>query len=146
MYLTMFVALRVSGRRTLAQFSAFDFVVTIAMGSLLAATALSPGPSYGRGAVALVVLILMQLVIAWTRQRVAWTRKVLDFRPVEIIRNGRMELTSSPFGPQLTADEVRSMLRQKGVFDVENVRQVILEPDGKISVLRDPAAASSDED
>jgi hypothetical protein len=40
-YVSVFVAVRLAGRRTVSQMSAFDFVVTIAVGSLVATTILS---------------------------------------------------------------------------------------------------------
>lgn len=137
-YSTMFVVLRFAGRRTLSQFSAFDFVVTIAMGSLLAGTALSTGTTYAQGVTALTVLVAMQLGIAWLRRRSAVARRVLDFAPEEIGRDGELALATSPWGAQLTADEVRSRLREKGIFDLSGVDLVVLEPNGKISVLRKP--------
>jgi len=40
-YVTMVILLRISGKRTLAKMNAFDFVVTIALGSSLATVALN---------------------------------------------------------------------------------------------------------
>lgn len=135
-YVWIFILLRLAGRRTLAQFSAFDFVVTIAIGSLLASTVLSPDPSLAQGAVALLVLVALQMLIGWIRQHSGRARWALDFPPEEIGREGELSLSSNPLGAQLTQDEVRSLLREKGVFDVDEVEVVILEPNGKISVRR----------
>lgn len=134
-YVTVFAVLRIAGRRTLAQFSAFDFVVTIAMGSLLAGTALSPRTTFAQGAVALVVLVGMQVLLGSLRQRSRRARTVLDFEPEEIGRDGELSLSSSPLGAQLTEEEVLSLLRQRDVFDVRKAQRVILEPDGRISVV-----------
>lgn len=134
-YVTMFVVLRIGGRRTLAQFSAFDFVVTVAMGSLLASTALSPEPTYSQGVVALVSLVAAQTVVAAVRQRSNLARRFLDFAPEVIARDGELILSTSPWRAQLTRDEVRSLLRKKGIFDVGEVDSVILEPGGGISVV-----------
>lgn len=142
-YLTIFAVLRIAGRRTLAQFSAFDYVVTIAMGSLLAGTALSPSTTFAQGVTALIVLIGLQLLIGWLRQRSGPARRLLDFQPQEIGRDGRLSLSSNPLRAQLTEDEVRSLLREKGIFDVEDARLVILEPNGSISVLRGGGGADS---
>ncbi|WP_251130173.1 hypothetical protein [Exiguobacterium sp. s141] len=37
-YLAIILILRVSGKRTLAKMNAFDFIVTVALGSILATT------------------------------------------------------------------------------------------------------------
>lgn len=52
-YATLVVVLRVSGKRTLAKLNAFDFVVTVALGSTLATILLNSTVSWTEGAVAL---------------------------------------------------------------------------------------------
>ena len=64
--------LRVAGKRTLAKLNAFDLVVTVAFGSVLATALLSPSTSLSDAAVAFVVLAGAQYAVA---------RLVLRFRP-----------------------------------------------------------------
>ena len=134
-YITMLVLLRVAGRRTLAQMSAFDVVITIALGSLLASTARGPASDFMRGLIALGVLLVLQLAIGVLRRRWDWFRRLSDFSPLEIGRDGRLELPTGVLGVQVTEGEVRSMLRQDGVFRVEDAALIVLEPNGRISVL-----------
>lgn len=136
-YVTLLATLRISGRRTLAQLSAFDAVITIALGSLLASTATGPPGSYGRNVVALVVLLALQTVVATLRKRSGTVRRLVDFQPEDLGRGSSLDLRSGPFGPQLTEQEVHSRLRDKGVFDPSQAASVILEPAGQISVRTD---------
>lgn len=134
-YTTVMVALRVAGRRTVAQMSAFDFVVTVAVGSLLANTIASRGPSYMNGAAALATLLGLQVAVAHVRQRFPQTRAMLDFSPRVVAREGRVDTMGDVLGAQLTDKEIVSKLRQRGFFDLNDVRVVVLEPDGEISVV-----------
>ena len=133
-YASALVAVRVAGRRTVARFSAFDVVVTIALGSLIASTAVSRDPSYAEGATAMGTLLVLQVGVAALRQRSAGARRLLDFPPWVVVRNGRMELPATPLGPQMTADELLSSLRQRGVFNLDGLRLVVIEPTGGLSV------------
>lgn len=135
-YVTVVAGLRVAGRRTVSQMSAFDFVVTIAIGSLVAATALSPDPSYGRGLVAFASLLVAQQVVAVVRQRFPSMRRILDFLPQPLYADGRLDLRHNPLTAQVTEAELHSKLRRAGVTTLEDVKLVILEPDGRVSVLR----------
>lgn len=135
-YVTVVVGLRIAGRRTVSQMSAFDFVVTIAIGSLVATTALSPNPSYGRGLVALITLLAAQQVVAVVRQRIPATRRVLDFAPEPLYSDGKLNLRTNPLTAQVTEAELHSKLRRHGITSLENVNLVVLEPDGRVSVLR----------
>lgn len=54
-YGTLVLVLRLSGKRTLAKLNAFDFVVTVALGSTLAAILLNRAVSWAEGAIALIL-------------------------------------------------------------------------------------------
>lgn len=146
-YATMFVSVRIAGRRSLSQLSAFDAVVTVALGSTLASTALSSDAAYLQGATVIATLLVLQVTIAAARQRWALARRVIDFPPEEVVVDGELTLPTSPWSSQLSEDELRSLLRQKGYFDLDRLRVVLLEPSGgQISVvsLEDPQEAAED--
>ena len=75
-YATLVVVLRVSGKRTLAKLNAFDFVVTVALGSTLATILLNSTVSWAEGAVALAVLAGLQFLVAVVASRVPDARSV----------------------------------------------------------------------
>ena len=60
-YGTLLVGVRLAGRRTASELSAFDVVVTVALGSLLASMAVSPDPSYLQGVTPMATLLLLQV-------------------------------------------------------------------------------------
>jgi len=64
-YVAIVVLLRISGKRTLSKMNAFDFIVTIALGSALSATILDENISLAEGVTAMGVLIGAQYVITW---------------------------------------------------------------------------------
>lgn len=68
-YLALVLLLRVSGKRTLAKLNAFDFVVTVALGSTLATVLLSSTVALAEGVLALVLLVALQYVVAWASVR-----------------------------------------------------------------------------
>ncbi len=138
-YFSALFAVRLAGRRTLAQMSAFDVIVTIALGTVVSSTALSRSPSYVQGVAALVTLLVLQVLVATARQRVPALRRYLDFTPQLVVRDGAMELRRNPLTAQMTEEELLSKLRQHRVFNVASARFVILEPTGQVSVVGDDA-------
>jgi uncharacterized membrane protein YcaP (DUF421 family) len=60
-YVSLVAILRISGKRTLTKFNAFDFVVTVALGSTLATVLLSKSTSLAEGIVALALLVFPSL-------------------------------------------------------------------------------------
>lgn len=62
-YLLLIVVLRIFGKRTLSKMNAFDFVVTIALGSILATILTSKDLTLIDGILALVILVLLQYIL-----------------------------------------------------------------------------------
>jgi len=135
-YVLALVAVRIAGRRTLAQFSAYDIVVTVAAGTVIGSTALPPQPAVSDGVTVLVTLLALQVAIGALRQRSTLVRGMVDFAPRAIVRDGRVDPSQHPTSAQLTASDVRSLLRQQGVTDLPDVRLAVLEPTGKVSLLQ----------
>lgn len=135
MYLVTVVMVRLAGRRTVAQLSAYDVVVTIAIGSIIAGTVLSPTTGLVQGLTSLVTLLGLQIVLAWSRQRFGPLGRILDFRPEIVVRDGSLRPPHGLLTSQLTEQELTSLLRQQGVFDLHGLTLVILEPGGGVSVV-----------
>jgi uncharacterized membrane protein YcaP (DUF421 family) len=68
-YVALIFLLRISGKRTLSKMNAFDFVVTVALGSTLATVLLSKQVPLAEGVLALGLLIFLQFIITWLSVR-----------------------------------------------------------------------------
>ena len=143
-YLTTLASVRVAGRRTLAQMSAFDVVITIALGSLLATTVVSRKPAYAHAVTALLTLLALQIALGAARQRSRAVRQLLDFEPLVVVRDGQVHLPKSPLGAQITHGELMAKLRQSGIVSMDEVSLVVVEPTGEISVVRASSAGKAE--
>jgi uncharacterized membrane protein YcaP (DUF421 family) len=133
-YLWLILVLRISGKRTLAKLNAFDFVVTVALGSTLATILLNSRVSWSEGATALVVLAIAQWVAAFTASRIGPARAVMTAQPTQLVRDGRL-LDDALREQRVTSAEVRQCLRAAGFGDLEALGAVVLETDGTLSVI-----------
>lgn len=112
-YIWLVLLLRISGKRTLAQLNAFDFIVTVALGSILASVALSGSVAWAEGALALAVLAGLQFVSAWTSTRFVSVRKVLTSRPTVLLRDGQM-LPQVMLAERIDEDSLCAAVRSSG--------------------------------
>ncbi len=145
-YLCLVVLLRVSGKRTLSKMNAFDFVVTIALGSTLATILLNKDTSLAEGVLALGLLVGLQFLITWTSVRVRWMRKLVTGEPTLLLHRGRM-LGDALRRTRVTETEVLAALRSRGCAALQDAEAVVLETDGSLSVVRrsdpsEPAAST----
>ena len=141
-YGALIVILRISGRRTLSKMNAFDFVVTVALGSTLATILLSADVALAEGIVALALLVGLQYAITWTSVRVSWVRRVVTGEPVLLLYRGDL-LPASLRRARVTEDDVRAAIRSAGLAAVETAEAVVLETDGSFSVIRSAGSGSS---
>ena len=142
-YLALVTVLRVSGKRTLSQFNAFDFVVTVALGSTLATILLARDVSLLQGVLAFLVLVGMQFAITWSSLRSARVRELSKSEPAALVYRGRL-LPDAMHRERVLASEVHAALRAHGMGAVSEADLVILETDGTVTVVgRLPEDASA---
>jgi uncharacterized membrane protein YcaP (DUF421 family) len=141
-YVALIVALRLSGKRTLTKWNAFDFVVTIALGSVLATTLTSSEVSLAQGITAFVVLIALQFVITWVSVRSRLVRRWTKSRPRLLLRHGRFD-EQALHDERVTRREVLAAVRGSGIGDLERVDAVVLETDGSVSVIEQGGTESA---
>lgn len=136
-YVALVLMLRVSGNRTLSKLNAFDFVVTVALGSTLATVLLSKDVSLAEGVLAFAVLIGLQFLVTWTSVRSSWFNHLVKSEPLLLFHQGRF-LPGAMRRARIVEAEVLLGLREQGVARLDGIEAVVLETDGSMSVLRRP--------
>jgi len=130
-YASVIVYTRVAGLRSLASMSSFDFAATVAIGSTIATAANLATPT-AHGLLVLGLLYLLQAIIGLAR-RVGGTRAV-DNRPLLLVADGEV-LERNLRQVRVTPEELMSQLRVNGVTRLSQVRAVVMESTGTVSVL-----------
>ncbi len=133
-YVWLIAVLRVTGKRTLAQLNAFDFIVTVALGSTLATVVLSETVSWTEGALALLLLALLQLVVAYASVRVPTLRRTITSEPTVLLRRGQLD-HSALRQQRISEQSLRQAVRSSGCGDLARVAYVVLEANGQLSVI-----------
>lgn len=133
-YTAVVALLRASGKRTLGQLNAFDFIVTVAFGSTLATILLNSDVAFLEGLTALVLLVGLQFVIAWTSAHIPGARSAVTSRPVSLVVSGELQHAQLRRN-RLSESEVLQAVRAAGFGDLAGIAAVVLETNGTISVL-----------
>ncbi len=135
-YFAMILLLRISGKRTLSKMNAFDFIVTIALGSVLASVALYRDIPLANGVVAMLSFILFQFLFTWLSVRVKAVQALITSRPTLIFYKGSF-LKKVMRKERITVEEIYSAARQKGFSTLEGVDMIILETTGDIAIIEE---------
>lgn len=133
-YISLVTLLRISGKRTLAQLNAFDFIVTVALGSTLATIALSSTVAWAEGALTLGLLAALQFVVAWLAVRFAWVRRALTSEPTLVVRDGQL-ITTALARERISEQSLHQAIRSAGAGSLDMVSAVVVETNGTLSVI-----------
>ena len=136
-YLALVLILRTSGKRTLSKWNAFDFVVTIALGSSLATIILSQDVSLLQGVLVLALLVVLQLIVTFLAVRIDWFDEFIKARPTLLLCEGEV-LHEALRRERVSEAELYSALRGHGISSLEEAYAAVLETDGSFSVLKNP--------
>jgi uncharacterized membrane protein YcaP (DUF421 family) len=134
-YFALIVILRISGKRTLSKFNAFDLVVTVALGSTLATVLLSKDVALAEGVLALGLLASLQYAIAWLSVRSERFQSLVKSEPTLLVYDGRF-LERAMRQQRVSREEIMAALRQSDLSSPAKAHGVVLETDGSISVTR----------
>lgn len=132
--------LRLSGRRTFAHWSALDIVVSFIIGSALGRVLTGSAPFPGTLA-AVAVIVLLHALIARAMAASRPLARLVEGEPVMLVDHGQVcEPALRKYMIAMT--DLQEAMRQEGLDwpgGLENTKHVMLEPNGKISVVkRDP--------
>lgn len=142
MYGTALVGLRITNRRTLSQWTAMDVAAAVAIGAIVGRTAIASGQSYLVGAVALLTLLAAHAVVARGR-RIPWIARTVD-HPVRVLVHHGVLRRDQLRRCALTDDDVLAKLREEGVRDLGELRYVLYETKGDLTIVREEGAGAPD--
>ncbi|WP_244999700.1 DUF421 domain-containing protein [Brevundimonas nasdae] len=135
-YVALVLILRLSGKRTLSKLNAFDFIVTIAIGSTLASVITTRSLPLLEGITALGLLVGLQYLVTATSVRWKGFHRAVTAEPTLLLRNGA-PLVAAMKRERITVDELEAAVRQAGGRVLQDADVVILETDGSLTgVLR----------
>jgi uncharacterized membrane protein YcaP (DUF421 family) len=140
-YAALILLLRASGKRTLSKMNAFDFIVTIALGSTLATVLLSKDVALAEGVAAFALLIGLQFLITWSSARSGRIEKLVKAEPSLLYFQGEF-VAGNLRRQRVTEAEVRAAVREQGIPDMKMAGAVILETDGGLTVLESNGATA----
>ncbi|WP_120717286.1 DUF421 domain-containing protein [Tsuneonella amylolytica] len=126
---------RVVGLRSFSKMTNFDFVMTVAMGSLVASASQSSSwTAYAQSLAAMAGLFAIQFIAARLRINSKAMRGVLENEPLLLMRDGEF-IASALEQSRVARGDLVAKLREANVLELKDVRAAVLETTGDVSVL-----------
>lgn len=141
-FLVAFIFIRISGKRTLAKLTAFDFVVTVTLGSTLSSMILGKTVLFD-GAIALAIIIGLQYLLAFIAMKFKPVEKIINSKPTLLYYNGHF-LSENMKQEVVTKEEVYAAIREFRMLRIEDVKAVVMELNGELTVIKKAEAVNGD--
>jgi len=121
--------------------SSFDFTITVATSTIVASIA-TRSISITTGLISMTSLFAIQTLIAYARKKYGFA-KVVDNTPLVLYKDNNFEETNLE-NAKITKDDIAAKLREANVLEMKDVRAIVLESTGDISVLHGSKAVDSE--
>jgi uncharacterized membrane protein YcaP (DUF421 family) len=132
-YIAVILFTRISGKRSFSKMSSFDFAMTVAVGSIVASTILSSSVKMIEGIIGLAIVYILQIGIALARRNKSF-QSIVDNSPL-LLMDGNKIISANLLKARVTEGDLRSKLREANVTELSQIKAVIFETTGDISVL-----------
>jgi uncharacterized membrane protein YcaP (DUF421 family) len=133
-YGLMLLMIRVMGKRTIGNLTAFDMLVALMMGDLAGNAVYGQVPLV-HAVIAIASLSAVHYANSWLTYGLPGVGKALEGRPTPIVKDGRLQQEGLR-RERMSEEEALAELRLEGVDELEEVRLAQVEMDGQVSVLR----------
>jgi uncharacterized membrane protein YcaP (DUF421 family) len=133
-YFGIILILRVSGKRTLASMNAFDFIITITMGSAFGRILTAKSVSLAESLTAFLLLVVLQYLIAHLEVRSKFFHRLITSQPALLYYNG-VFIEKNIRRERIHRNDLLGAVRKKKFGDLNDVEAIIMETDGSFSII-----------
>jgi uncharacterized membrane protein YcaP (DUF421 family) len=135
-YVVLLVMVRLTGKRTIGQFTPFDLVVVLLLSEAVSGAINAQDASLPGGLLAAATLLAIDFAIAYASSRSKRVNSIMGGSPVLVGRDGVIyeEVLRRERVPRT---DVEKALRSADC-EIEDMRMAILEADGSINIIKQP--------
>jgi len=135
-YLFLVIAIRLFGKKELAQLSVFDLVFILLISNVVQNAMTGPDTTLSGGLTGAAALFIVNYILKFLEFRFPIFSKAIQGEAVMLIFKGKVNRANLD-KVKITMEELIEAIREHGVTTIEEVDLAVFEVDGNISVLSD---------
>ncbi len=135
-YVLILTLLRVMGKREVGQLTPMELVMLILIPELVSQAMIREDFSMVNGVVAVTTLMSLVFVTSALAYRFPKVERIVEGSPTMLVRDGEVVRETLDL-ERISADELASEIRQAGASNLAGVKWAILEPGGRVAIIRD---------
>lgn len=130
----LFLICKLIGKKQVSELSLFDYVIGISIGNFAAEMIMDIEGNFLNGVVAIIVFGLSSFFVSLITLKSITLRRILIGTPTIIVQNGKI-LKENLVKTKIDINELLEEVRPNGYFDLSEIEYVIMEANGKLSIL-----------
>ncbi|WP_411955196.1 DUF421 domain-containing protein [Alkalibacillus sp. S2W] len=134
-FLALFVLTKLLGKSQITQITAFDFIAALVLGELVGNALFDKEVGVAMILFAVGLWGVLIYVTEWITNKFRRTRKILEGSPSLIIRRGQIQKDVMKKA-KLDMNQLMHLIRDEGVFSIQEVEYAVFETNGSINVLK----------
>lgn len=132
--IALLILTKLLGYRQVSQFSMFDYINGITIGSIAAEMAVDLEGNFLKPFLAMVVYTTFVIILSKISQKSIFLRRLINGKAIMLYQNGTI-YNENLRKAKMDVDEFLVECRVNGYFDLSQIESAVLEPNGKISFL-----------
>lgn len=137
LYFFLILCMRLMGKRQLGELQPTELVITILLSEIASIPMQDNGVPLINSVVAIILLVAFEIINSALCLKSAKLRSIIEGNSLVVIRDGIIDQKQLR-QLRISADDLLDQLRQKDVFDIDDVRYAIVETNGQLSVMLKP--------
>ncbi len=134
-YLVLLLIFRITGKRSLAQITTFDFVLLLVIGEATQQALLGNDFSITNAVIVIVTLLGLDLGLSLVQSRFPWLGPWLDDVPLVLVEHGQVLQKRMDKSRISEADILHAARSTQGLERLDQIRYAVLERTGEISII-----------
>lgn len=134
-FFILLVLTRLLGKKQMSQMTFFHYVTGITIGSISANIISNNNKSILDPFIGLVFWCILTALLAYITLKSTKLKLLIDGQPTILIKDGILQKKSFEI-TKISIEDLIMMLREQDIFSIMEVDYAILEPNGKLSVLK----------
>jgi len=134
-YLFLLIVVRLSGRRTLAEITAFDFVLLLIIAETTQQALLGDDFSLINAVILILTLFVTDIALSYVKKWSPKTAAMIDGSPTVLISLGKVDQEALDRTRVDLADVLEAAREQHGLERLDQVKFAVLEVGGNISIV-----------
>ena len=133
-FIYLFIISKLLGKKQIAQLEFIDYAVGISLGSIAAEMATNSDKPFYFYLIAMSIFFVFAFVVAFVGRKNTFLKRWLKGKPATLIYDGKIDYKQLKKS-NIDVNDLLSMLREKGYFDIADVAYAVFEPSGDLSVM-----------